>query len=132
MTIALISHPACGRHEMGAAHPESPARLAAVEDQLLATGLDFALRRYDAPAATRAQLSRAHDAAYVERILDLAPAEELIWLDSDTAMNAHSLEAALRAAGAGVLAVDLVLTGETSCVFCNVRPPGHHAERDRL
>ncbi|MGB5540682.1 MAG: histone deacetylase family protein [Gammaproteobacteria bacterium] len=129
MTIAYITHPACRLHEMGEGHPESPARLEAIEDQLLATGLEFAICRHDAPAVTREQLLRIHDPRYVDEIFALSPASGLYWLDSDTAMNPHSLEAARHAAGAVVYAVDLVLGGEAECAFCAVRPPGHHAER---
>ncbi len=130
MTIAYITHPACSLHHMGEAHPESPARLAAIEDRLIETGFDVALRRFDAPAATREQLGRVHDTAYVERIFQLAPQRDLVWIDPDTAMNPHSLDAALHAAGAVVQAVDLVMAGEAGCAFCSVRPPGHHAERN--
>jgi len=129
MTIAYITHPACRLHEMGDGHPESPARLEAIEDQLLASGLEFAIRRYDAPAATREQLQRVHTPRYVEHIFALSPASGLCWLDADTAMNPHTLEAARHAAGAVVYAVDLVLGGEADRVFCAVRPPGHHAGR---
>jgi acetoin utilization deacetylase AcuC-like enzyme len=129
MTIAYITHPACRLHQMGDTHPESPARLSVIEDRLIETGFEFALRRYDSPAATREQLVRVHEPSYVDRIFALAPAHDLVWIDPDTAMNSHSLEAALHAAGAVVLAVDLVLTGEVTSAFCGVRPPGHHAER---
>jgi len=97
---------------------------------MIETGFDFAVRRYDAPAATREQLVRVHDPAYVERIFELAPERDLVWIDSDTAMNPHSLDAALHAAGAVVQAVDLVMGGEADSAFCGVRPPGHHAERN--
>jgi acetoin utilization deacetylase AcuC-like enzyme len=129
MTIAYITHPVCRLHQMGDTHPESPARLSVIEDRLLETGFEFALRRYDAPAATREQLARVHAPSHVERIFTLAPRRELVWIDPDTAMNPHTLEAALHAAGAVVQAVDLVLDGEAGSAFCGVRPPGHHAER---
>jgi acetoin utilization deacetylase AcuC-like enzyme len=117
MTIAYITHPTCSLHDMGEGHPESPARLAVIEDQLLATGLHFAIRRYDAPAVTREQLQRVHDPRFVDRIFALAPSTGLCWLDRDTAMSPHTLEAALHAAGAVVYAVDLVVGGqETSAV----------------
>ncbi len=117
---------------MGAGHPECPARLAAISDQLIASGLDVLLRQYEAPLATRMQLNRVHDEQYLSSIFQLAPKdEELIWIDPDTAMNRHTLSAALRAAGAVVKAVDLVMEGEVSNAFCSVRPPGHHAEHDR-
>jgi acetoin utilization deacetylase AcuC-like enzyme len=130
MTIAYITHPACRLHEMGTGHPESPARLSAIEDRLIETGFDFALRRYDSPAATREQLVRVHNPSYVERIFSCTPVQGHVWLVDDTAMNPHSLEAALHAAGAVTLAVDLVLGDQARCAFCGVRPPGHHAGRD--
>jgi len=129
MTIAFISHPACSLHEMGAAHPESPARLAAIDDLVIESGLEFAISRHDAPAVTREQLQRVHDPRYVEHILSLSPASGLHWLDADTAMNPHTVEAARYAAGAVVYAVDLVAGGEARSAFCAIRPPGHHAGR---
>jgi acetoin utilization deacetylase AcuC-like enzyme len=131
MTIALISHPDCALHEMGPGHPESPQRLSAIEDHLLASGLELAIRRFRAPLATREQLAQVHDEAYIDAIFAAAPKEGLVWLDTDTAMNPHSLNAAMRAAGSVVKAVDLVMGGEVSSAFCSVRPPGHHAERAR-
>lgn len=131
MTISIITHPDCSLHEMGAHHPESPARLSAIHDQLLSSGLDLILQHHDAPLASREQLCRAHDEEYVEYIFQKAPKEGQAWLDPDTSMNPHSLSAALRAAGAAVLAVDLVMSGKTSAAFCNVRPPGHHAKHNK-
>jgi acetoin utilization deacetylase AcuC-like enzyme len=132
MTIALISHPDCEKHEMGAGHPERPQRLGAIHDRLIASGLSILLHHYDAPLATREQLQRVHDSNYIDSIFAQAPeAGRLAWIDPDTAMNEYTLTAALRAAGAAVMAVDLVLGGEEQCAFCNVRPPGHHAEHNR-
>ena len=132
MSIAFISHSDCALHEMGAHHPECPARLSAIQDQLLSSGLEFALRNYDAPLATIAQLYRVHDKSYVDDIFQRAPKDYgQIWLDPDTSMMEGSLNAALRAAGAVVMAIDLVMSGEEQAAFCNVRPPGHHAERAR-
>jgi len=131
MTISIISHPDCALHEMGIHHPESPARLSAIQDQLIASGLDLILQHYDAPLATREQLCRAHDADYIEQVFLKSPEEGQVWLDPDTSMNPYSLSAALRAAGAVVLGVELVMNGNSSTAFCNVRPPGHHAEHDK-
>ena len=131
MSIAFISHPDCMLHVMEAGHPESPERLKVVEDQMLSSGLDVALQRYEAPLATREQLCRVHDSEYIEQIFSRAPQEGIVRLDQDTTMNPHSLVAALRAAGAVVLGVNLVMSGQNNLVFCNVRPPGHHAERKR-
>ena len=116
---------------MGHGHPEQPARLSAIFDRLIASGLEMIVRQIDAPLATRLQLERVHDRDYVERVFAEAPAEGVVMLDPDTAMGPHTLDAALRAAGAAVHAVDLVMSGEFQAVFCAVRPPGHHAERNR-
>jgi len=116
---------------MGAYHPERPERLSAIEDQLIASGVGQHLARYDAPLASDEELARVHPIEYVRAIRDAAPAEGTVHLDPDTAMNPHSLRAALRAAGAAVLATDLVMRGEADNAFCSVRPPGHHACRAR-
>jgi acetoin utilization deacetylase AcuC-like enzyme len=116
---------------MGQGHPEQPARLSAIFDRLIASGLEMIVRQIDAPLATREQLERVHDPDYVQHVFDEAPAEGLIMLDPDTAMGPHTLAAALRSAGAVVHAVDLVMRRDFQAVFCAVRPPGHHAERDR-
>jgi acetoin utilization deacetylase AcuC-like enzyme len=131
MAISIISHPDCALHEMGEHHPESPARLSAIQDQLLSSGLDLLLQHHDAPPATRKQLCRVHDPEYVEHIFHSVPEQGYFALDQDTSMNPYTLSAALHAAGAIVLGVDLVMTRKTSAVFCNVRPPGHHAEHNR-
>ena len=114
---------------MGALHPECPSRLSAINDYLIAHGLDHGLLYRDAPLATCEQLLRVHSAAHLARLKRSSPALGIVHLDPDTAMNPHTLQAALRAAGAGVLAVDLVMAGEVPNAFCAVRPPGHHAER---
>lgn len=116
---------------MGEHHPECPARLEAIQNRLISSGLDFVLLHHDAPLATREQLCRVHDSEFVERIFATSPAEGHVRLDPDTGMNKYSLTAALHAAGAVVLGVDLVMSGQANSAFCSVRPPGHHAERDR-
>jgi acetoin utilization deacetylase AcuC-like enzyme len=125
--MRVYTHPACLRHSGGDGHPESPARLAAVIEALgAATRLAEILDWREAPLATRAQLGRVHDDALLALVLD-QPVVGQRRLDADTAMNTHSAEAALRAAGAVCAAVDAVLRGETKRAFCAVRPPGHHA-----
>jgi acetoin utilization deacetylase AcuC-like enzyme len=131
MSAAFITHPECLKHEMGAHHPEQPARLSAIEDQLIASGVAPYIARYEAPLATDGQLARVHPVEYVRAIRELAPKQGTVHLDPDTAMNPWSLQAALRAAGAAVLATDLVLKDEVKAAFCAVRPPGHHACRAR-
>jgi len=114
---------------MGSHHPEQPARLTAINDRLLASGLDRDLQRYTAPLAGRELLQACHDPAYVEHVFSQSPQQGLAWLDGDTAMNPYSLQAALRAAGGAAMAVDHVIAGTQQRAFCAVRPPGHHAER---
>jgi acetoin utilization deacetylase AcuC-like enzyme len=131
MTTALISHPVCYQHAMTPGHPERPERLRAIEAALDEQALLDHLDVHEAPRAMRAQLERVHDPDYIDTIYRLAPADGLIPIDADTAMNPCTLEAALRAAGAAVHATELVMTGGATRAFCSVRPPGHHAERAR-
>ncbi|WP_019939477.1 histone deacetylase family protein [Bordetella sp. FB-8] len=132
METLYFTHPSCRQHEMGDWHPESPQRLDAISDQLLASGLMSLLDARPAPAADRAALLRVHEAAYLDFLAASVPAQgEYTPLDPDTLMNCHTLDAALHAAGAAVAAVDAVMTGQAETAFCSVRPPGHHACRDR-
>jgi acetoin utilization deacetylase AcuC-like enzyme len=129
MAVAFVSHPHCLRHQMGDGHPECPARLGAIEDELHTRGLYDLLLHRDAPRASVEQLLRVHPLEYVESLSNRSPAEGLTHIDPDTWMCPDTFEAALRAAGANVLATDLVMSGAAARAFCNVRPPGHHAER---
>ncbi|HET6906339.1 MAG TPA: histone deacetylase family protein [Rhodanobacteraceae bacterium] len=127
--MRLYTHPACLRHDPGMGHPESPARLRAVLKAL--DDPRFAqLERVEAPRATREQLLRVHEPAYVESIYANAPQSGSLRLDPDTVMSPASLEAAERAAGAVCAAVDAVIANQTMRAFCAVRPPGHHATPD--
>ncbi|HEX9391787.1 MAG TPA: histone deacetylase family protein [Usitatibacteraceae bacterium] len=127
---AYLIHPSFRQHEMGHDHPECPARLDAIHDRLLAAGLLDMLLPYEAPAATHEQLLRAHTAYHIAEIEAAAPQTGYRQIDPDTCMNAHTLTAARHAAGAAVLATDLVIAGTVQSAFCAVRPPGHHATRD--
>ena len=116
---------------MGAGHPECPQRLAAIEDQLLVSGVMDVLKPFEAPLVSDEAIQAAHTAAHWQRLQHLH--EQVVTtgqtqaIDGDTAMNVYSLEAAQRAAGAAVAAVDAVLAGDCRSAFCAVRPPGHHA-----
>lgn len=119
---------------MGFDHPECPQRLSAIEDQLLMSGLTDWLERRDAPLLPLGLVKLAHSESYLEQLQRAdaqAQVQGLVRLDEDTAMNAHSWTAALRAAGAAVAAVDAVMEGEVANAFCAIRPPGHHATRER-
>ncbi len=131
MTTAFISHRDCLAHNMGPGHPECPDRLAAISDGLITARLDQFLQFHDAPRATREQLERVHPPRYIDTLEASAPAAGIVHLDPDTAMSPGTWQAALRAAGAGVLATDLVMQGTAANAFCSVRPPGHHAESAR-
>jgi len=131
LRTAYISHPDCLKHDTGEGHPENARRLSAIEDQLVATGLIDVLRYFDAPEVTEEQLLRVHTPEYLETIKSMAPESGYARLDPDTVISPDSLQAARRAAGAVVVAVDLVMSGEIGSAFCCVRPPGHHAESDR-
>lgn len=133
MTTAFYTHPDCKRHEMGAAHPESPARLQAIEDQLIASRIGSFLDCREAPAAELAAIARNHSAGAIALIRDHVPSPGMdahtgyYQLDGDTSLNAYSWQAALHAAGSAVAATDAVIAGEIDNAFCAIRPPGHHA-----
>jgi len=127
VATGFLTHAECAAHEMGAWHPECPARLAAIQDQLIVSGLMPFLEHIDAPAASLEAVVRAHSPRYVELLRDRAPQRGYLQLDPDTAMCPSTWEASLRAAGAVVEATDRVLDGTLVNAFCAVRPPGHHA-----
>lgn len=130
MTSLLYSHDDCLAHVNPPGHPEQVARLGAVHEALSAPEF-AALERRTAPLAERADLALAHPDAYVEAIKAATPAEGWAQLDPDTTMSPGSWQAALRAVGANIAAVDAVLDGEAANAFVACRPPGHHAERSR-
>lgn len=127
MTTAYFTHPVCIKHDPGPGHPESPARLIAVNEALANPEFDDLLRA-EAPEATSEQLERIHGGAYIGSVLAAVPEEGYRSLDPDTALSPASGEAALRAAGGVCAAIDLVAAGKADNAFCAMRPPGHHAE----
>ena len=122
--LPVFTHAACFGHDTGTEHVEIPARLGAVVTALRdhVPGIEW----LEAPRATRGQLLRVHEPLLLHAVLETAP-EGLVQLDPDTLLSPGSAEAALRAAGAVVAAVDMVMGGEADAAFCAVRPPGHHA-----
>jgi acetoin utilization deacetylase AcuC-like enzyme len=135
MTTAFYTHPDCRGHDMGPGHPECPARLDAIDDHLIATGLQSALVCRDAPEVGAADLGNAHSSGFVVELRDVlvrvAAAGKPRALDPDTIASPGTLNAVLRAAGAAVAATDAVIDGDVTNAFCSVRPPGHHATRDQ-
>jgi len=131
LTTAYISHSQCLKHDPGEDHPESASRIGAIENRLIASGLFDLLRHYEASEITREQLLRVHSPGYLDMLHTLAPRQGYLRLDPDTVMGPGTLGAAHRSAGAVVLAVDLLMSGQADSAFCCVRPPGHHAERSQ-
>ncbi|RFO95103.1 deacetylase [Rhodoferax lacus] len=133
-------HADCSLHEMGFGHPESPYRLAAIEQRLQDSGVMAALLRREAPQAPIADLELAHGRMHIASLRGLtdglrdemqAGGPKHAQIDPDTRINVHTWDAALRAAGAALAATDAVMAGELDNAFCAVRPPGHHACRDK-
>ena len=133
-------HPDCHKHEMGQGHPECPERLSAIEDRLLASGVRDALDCREAPQAPITDLELAHGRMHVASLRGLTDGlrEEIeaggpthAQVDPDTSINVHTWDAALRAAGAAIAATDAVMAGDMENAFCAIRPPGHHACRDK-
>ncbi|MGR3761139.1 histone deacetylase family protein [Roseobacteraceae bacterium NS-SX3] len=126
MATALLTHADCLNHQTPDGHPERVARLEHLLHGL--EGLD--LRRVTAPMAAEDDLLRIHPASYLAELRATLPAEGFAQIDADTFMSPGSLDAAFRAAGAAVRAVDMVLADKVQNAFCAVRPPGHHAETE--
>ncbi|WP_404341191.1 histone deacetylase family protein [Pseudoalteromonas mariniglutinosa] len=129
MRTAVISHPLCRKHKMIDDHPECPARLDAITDRLLASGLDIAMQHLQARKAQRSDYLLAHDESLVSLVEQAIPSTGLAPLDGDTWLCPDSMKAIERAVGAGLVAVDEILADKLDAAFCSVRPPGHHANR---
>lgn len=131
MTIAIIAHTDCELHEAGISHYESPQRVKVIHAALQRYSFKSPLEFYQAPLASTEQLVSVHDQSYVDWIFSISPLNDRIGIDADTWMNPYTLSAARRAAGSVPFAVDLIMQNKAQVAFCNVRPPGHHAEREK-
>jgi acetoin utilization deacetylase AcuC-like enzyme len=131
MALAYISHPDCGRHDTGWGHPEHTGRLRALPRALRDDpDLFHLLRHVEGRHATEEELQLAHDPAHVRLVRETA-ARGGGRLDPDTIVSEGSWDAATAAAGCVLDAVDMAFDGRAVRGFCAVRPPGHHALRDR-
>jgi acetoin utilization deacetylase AcuC-like enzyme len=130
MPTLLLTHPACLDHVTPMGHPERPDRLRAIE-RILEHERFAMLARAQAPAATLETIALCHPVDYIERIREATPRDGLVHLDADTSMSPGTFEAALRAAGGAVQAVDEVMAKSADNAFVATRPPGHHAETAR-
>ena len=127
MTTLVLSHPKCLDHLTPFGHPERPDRLRMVTHVL--EHERFAdLARDEAPLASIEAVARVHPHEFIERIENATPMVDFVHLDADTTLSPGSYEAALRAAGGAVFAVDEVMAGKAANAFVATRPPGHHAE----
>jgi len=129
--LAYFYHPLFEAHDPGAGHPESPQRLRHIQENLEKSGIFSRLSRVSPEPAPIEIIGKVHSAVYISHILSHRGMEHKILDEGDTIVNAHSVDAALLAAGAVISAVDLVYRDDFDKVFCAVRPPGHHAEADR-
>lgn len=131
MITIYFSHPICQKHRNGNDHPESPQRVSRIEDALIANRLmDYVMMREPRKASDQDVL-RVHTKAHWEGLQALLHPEHTVFLDDETAISPETLDAALFASGAVLDSVDALMTNKASTAFCNVRPPGHHAEIDR-
>jgi acetoin utilization deacetylase AcuC-like enzyme len=130
MSTLLVTHPACLNHLMPMGHPERPDRLRAVESALEAEKFQT-LTRVQAPLASLDVIALCHPMDYITQIRDATPEQGLVRLDADTSMSPGTFEAALRAVGGAIHAVDEVINKKAINAFVATRPPGHHAETDR-
>lgn len=124
MKTALITHADCLDHVTPSGHPEQVARL----EHVLHALAPLDLIRVTAPLAADDDLLRVHPKSYLDEIKRMRPDTGTVQVDADTHMSSGSVDAAYRAAGGTLRAVDMVLTGEAKNAFVATRPPGHHAE----
>ncbi len=130
--LAYITHPACRRHEIVEGHQECPDRIRVIEEMLEFEGLLEKMIKVTPYPAELNQIARVHSTQYIRWLEENKPTPgEYAPLGLDTSMNAYTWDAALVAAGSGIIAVDKIMAGEIDRAFCNVRPPGHHAERSK-
>jgi acetoin utilization deacetylase AcuC-like enzyme len=128
VTTLYLTHPDCALHDMGPQHPESPARLVAINMALKEQSWYGALIEEAAPKLDLEMLYTVHPPELVEQLLNASPEQGWVAIDADTILSPHSMDAALRAAGAASYATRQVISGAADNAFCAVRPPGHHAE----
>jgi len=127
----FVYHPDYLKHDMGAGHPESPDRLRAIVSRLEASGALDRLVRIEPASVADEWITQVHEASYLTTLKSRAPVIGRVSLDPDTSMSAGSLPAAYLAAGGALAAADAIMARTVDNAFCALRPPGHHAEKDR-
>ena len=131
MSTAIISSIDCRLHKMFDGHPEHPSRIDAISDRLMISGLEYSVSYVDAVSVSKQDLLLVHDSTYLEQLSSQQPMSGLFNIDDDTQLCPYTIGAAQKAAGSGVQAVDLILDKQQTSVFCNIRPPGHHAKKNQ-
>jgi len=128
--MRIYTHPEYLNHQVMDGHPERPERLSHLMKHLSQIGLtqDFEIAQPQPIPTSR--ILAAHSQSHVDFLRGTSPEEGIVPLDPDTWMSPASFSAAELAAGAVFSGMDTVLNGAQQRVFCAVRPPGHHAERD--
>ncbi len=130
-TTGLAQNDQFRRHLTGPDHPERPERLVAVAGALDKIGPGRACVDLETRPIGVAQLERVHTAGYLKRLRNACASAQPYIDVPDSAICPESFEIARLAAGTVIEAVDAVMNGRVDSAFCAVRPPGHHAERDR-
>ena len=130
MTTLVFTHPSSLSHDVPLGHPERVDRIKAVNAVLQAPALRGFVHKH-APMGRDEHILLAHSEEHLRRLKSLSPEQGSEQVDSDTVMSPGTLEAAYRAVGSATAAVDAVFRAEADNAFCALRPPGHHAERDR-
>jgi acetoin utilization deacetylase AcuC-like enzyme len=130
MSTLLITHPDCLEHRVPSGHPERPERLRAIENALEIEKFQ-SLARAQAPKAPLDVIALCHPMDYIEDLSAAIPTQGIVHIDADTSLSPGTFDAALRAAGGAMLAVDEVVSKTAANAFVATRPPGHHAETAR-
>ena len=133
--IRVYSHSACLSKENGEGHPERKERLESILDSIQSID-DISIDLKEAPKAQNKDINLVHPQSYLEEIFEMIPSQGLVGVEkepyADTLLCPDSKEAILRACGSGISASNDLMDGSSKRVFCAVRPPGHHAETNRV
>ena len=133
--IRVYSHSACLSKENGEGHPERKERLESILDSIQRID-DISIDLKEAPKAQNKDINLVHPQSYLEEIFEMIPIQGLVGVEkepyADTLLCPDSKEAILRACGSGISASKDLMDGSSKRVFCAVRPPGHHAETNRV
>ncbi len=133
--IRVYSHPACLSKDNGEGHPERKERLESILDSIQSMD-DISIHLYEAPIAQYSDINLVHPQSYLDEMFSMIPDDGLVGVEkepyADTLLCPNSKEAILRACGSGISASKDLMDGKSKRIFCAVRPPGHHAETNRV